>query len=53
MPVLLSSWAEWNFYFLCLVVVAVGAVAALGGRVCGQAFVCYFLLVVRQLYSTV
>ena len=38
MPVLLSSWAEWNFYFLCLVVVAVGAVAAMGGRVRGQAF---------------
>ena len=39
MPVLLSSWAEWNFYyFLCLVVVAVGAVAAVGGRVRGQAF---------------
>ena len=38
MPLLSSFSVEWNFYFLSSVVVAVGAVAAMGGRVRGQAF---------------
>ena len=38
MPLLSSFSVEWNFYFLSSVVVAVGAVAVVGGEIRGQAF---------------